>query len=132
MQAAILQDFLKSEIGRAENAILQDFLQKWNLQRWKRNSARLPPKMEVAKLKARKFYETSSKMEVVELKTKQFCETYFIFLNVGCRPCSSVLSRFVTFWCWVLKVLRLPRKSDAESSKDSEVLHLPRNMICKI
>ena len=28
MQAAILQDFLKSEIGRAESAILQDFLQK--------------------------------------------------------------------------------------------------------
>ena len=116
MQAAILQDFLKSEICRAENAILRDFLQKWKLQSWKRG----------------KSMRLLQKMEIVELKTKQFCETYFIFLNVDCRPCGSVLSRFVTFWCWVLKVLRLPRKSDAESSKDSEVLHLPRNMICKI
>ena len=116
MQAAILQDFLKSEIGRAENAILRDFLQKWKLQSWKRG----------------KSMRLLQKMEIVELKTKQFCETYFIFLNVDCRPCGSVLSRFVTFWCWVLKVLRLPRKSDAESSEYSEVLRLPRNMICKI
>ena len=104
----MLWDFFIFKVDNIKNeAILRDFLNVWTWQRQKRsNSARL---LHFSNL-------TTS-------KTKQFCETSFKNgkLTAELTASCQCLLRFFQSIC--LKLLHLPRKSDARSY---EVLHLSR------
>ena len=91
-----------------DEASLQDLLIFWSWQHQKRsNSARLPHFLKL----------TTS-------KTKQFCELHNGKLSAERTASYQCILRFFHSIC--LKVLRLPRKSDARSY---EVLHLSRKII---
>ena len=103
-------------ICKFENeAILRDFLSFWTWQHQKRsNSARPPQFLNLTTSSAKQFCETSSIFEVGNIKNEAILRDFLQKWKVECRADGLVPMRFVIFPLHLPKVLRLPRKSDAQ------------------
>ena len=79
--------------------------QKWNWQSWKRNSARLPPKMKFAEMKTQ-FCETSSKNGSCKAESEEILWDFF--KNGSCRVENEAVLRDLLHFleCW-LQTLQL-------------------------
>ena len=114
---AILRDFLQKWTLKLKNeAFLRDFLQNWSFEAQKRSfSARLPSKMKLWRWQTKLFCETSFKNEALKLKNEAFLRDFLQKWHVNQTLDLRITIRFSDFQLNASKVLRLPRKSWAET-----------------